>query len=52
MTVRVGVVDDQPLIRTGLRTMIDHAADLELVGEAATVRRPSSWPVGSGPTWC
>ena len=35
MTVRVGVVDDQPLIRTGLRTMIDHAADLELVGEAA-----------------
>ena len=35
MTVRVGVVDDQPLIRTGLRTLIDHAADLELVGEAA-----------------
>ena len=35
VTVRVGVVDDQPLIRTGLRTMIDHAADLELVGEAA-----------------
>ena len=35
MTVRVGVVDDQPLIRTGLRTMIEHAPDLELVGEAA-----------------
>jgi len=35
VTVRVGVVDDQPLIRTGLRSMIDHAADLELVGEAA-----------------
>ena len=35
MTVRVGVVDDQPLIRTGLRSMIDHASDLELVGEAA-----------------
>jgi DNA-binding NarL/FixJ family response regulator len=34
MTVRVGVVDDQPLIRTGLRTLIDHAHDLELVGEA------------------
>jgi DNA-binding NarL/FixJ family response regulator len=33
--VRVGVVDDQPLIRTGLRSMIDHAADVELVGEAA-----------------
>ena len=35
MTVRVVVADDQPLIRTGLRTMIDYAADLDLVGEAA-----------------
>ncbi|MGD9700957.1 MAG: response regulator [Acidimicrobiia bacterium] len=35
VNVRVGVADDQPLIRTGLRTMIDHAPDLELVGEAA-----------------
>ena len=34
MTVRVGVADDQPLIRTGLRTMIDHASDLTLIGEA------------------
>ena len=34
MTVRVAVVDDQPLIRTGLRTLLDHATDLELVGEA------------------
>jgi DNA-binding NarL/FixJ family response regulator len=34
MTVRVGVADDQPLIRTGLRTMLEHAPDLELVGEA------------------
>ena len=29
------MVDDQPLIRTGLRALIDFAADLELVGEAA-----------------
>ena len=34
MTVRVGVADDQPLIRSGLRVMIDHASDLTLVGEA------------------
>ena len=34
MTVRVGVADDQPLIRTGLRTMVGHAADVELVGDA------------------
>ena len=34
MTVRVGIADDQPLIRTGLRAMIEHAHDLELIGEA------------------
>ena len=34
MAVRVGVADDQPLIRTGLRTMVSHAPDVELVGEA------------------
>jgi DNA-binding NarL/FixJ family response regulator len=34
VTVRVGVADDQPLIRTGLRAMIEHAADFELAGEA------------------
>jgi DNA-binding NarL/FixJ family response regulator len=35
VTVRVGVADDQPLIRTGIRTMIEHTADLVLVAEAA-----------------
>ena len=34
MTVRVGIADDQPLIRTGLRAMIEHTDDLELIGEA------------------
>jgi DNA-binding NarL/FixJ family response regulator len=32
--IRVVVVDDQPLIRTGLRTLLDHAGDVEIVGEA------------------
>jgi DNA-binding NarL/FixJ family response regulator len=35
MTIRVGIADDQPLIRTGIRTMIEHTADLVLVAEAA-----------------
>ena len=35
MTVRVGVADDQPLIRTGIRTMVEHTSDLVLVAEAA-----------------
>jgi DNA-binding NarL/FixJ family response regulator len=33
-TVRVVLVDDQPLMRMGLRTMIEVEPDLELVGEA------------------
>ncbi len=34
MTTRVAIVDDQPLIRTGLRTMLEHGGDIEIVGEA------------------
>ena len=33
-TITVVIVDDQPLIRTGLRTMLEHAPDLEILGEA------------------
>jgi DNA-binding NarL/FixJ family response regulator len=34
VTVRVLLVDDEPLIRTGLRAIIDAEPDLEVVGEA------------------
>jgi DNA-binding NarL/FixJ family response regulator len=36
--IRVAVVDDQALVRTGLRTLIESEPDLELVGEAADGR--------------
>jgi DNA-binding NarL/FixJ family response regulator len=48
--VRVGLVDDQPLIRTGLRTMLEYASDLEIVGEAENGSWRSSWPGASAPT--
>ena len=35
MTIRVLVVDDQPLVRSGFRMIIDERLDIELVGEAA-----------------
>ncbi|MGW2859637.1 response regulator [Streptomyces sp. SDr-06] len=35
MSVRVLVVDDQEMVRTGLRLVIDRRADLSVVGEAA-----------------
>ena len=33
--IRVLVVDDQPLVRSGFRMVLEERADLELVGEAA-----------------
>jgi DNA-binding NarL/FixJ family response regulator len=35
MTIRVGVADDQAIVRDGLRVQVSLAADLEFVGEAS-----------------
>ena len=35
MSIRVVVADDQVLVRAGFRLLVDSAADLEVVGEAA-----------------
>ena len=35
MTIRVLLVDDDPLVRSGLRLMLRSAPDIEVVGEAA-----------------
>jgi DNA-binding NarL/FixJ family response regulator len=34
--IRVGIADDQPMIRNGFRLQVHYAEDLELVGEAST----------------
>jgi DNA-binding NarL/FixJ family response regulator len=34
VTIRVVLADDDALVRVGLRTIIDHAPDLQVVGEA------------------
>jgi DNA-binding NarL/FixJ family response regulator len=36
VTIRVVIADDQPLIRTGLRTLLGTQDDIEVVGEAST----------------
>ena len=35
MTIRVGIADDQPMIRDGFRLQVTYSPGLELVGEAA-----------------
>jgi DNA-binding NarL/FixJ family response regulator len=35
-SIRVGIADDQPMIRNGFRLQVQYADDLELVGEAST----------------
>ncbi|HET7016264.1 MAG TPA: response regulator transcription factor [Streptosporangiaceae bacterium] len=34
--IRVALADDQPLVRTGLRVLIDGTGDMEVIGEAGT----------------
>jgi len=34
--IRVVIADDHPVVRAGLRALLDHEADLDVVGEAAT----------------
>ncbi|AUI63015.1 response regulator transcription factor [Amycolatopsis sp. BJA-103] len=34
MTIRVVIADDQTLVRTGLRMILDNAGDIDVVGEA------------------
>ncbi|MGZ4633270.1 MAG: response regulator [Actinomycetes bacterium] len=36
MTIRVGIADDQAIIRDGFRMQVEHAADLAFAGEAST----------------
>src|SRR6266567_4688089 len=42
MTVRILLIDDHPLVRTGLRAVLDAEPDLEMVGEADTGMRAIS----------
>jgi DNA-binding NarL/FixJ family response regulator len=36
MTIRVFLLDDHELVRTGLRTLLESEEDMDVVGEAGT----------------
>ena len=44
MTTRVLLVDDQQLVRTGFRMILEDEPDIEVVGEAADGQAGSRWP--------
>ena len=50
--IRVVLVDDQALLRAGFRALLDAEDDIEVVGEAATAARRSTWCARPGPTSC
>ena len=52
MSIRVLLVDDHALARTGFRMVLDTEPDIEVVGEAATAARRSTAPAASRPTSC
>ena len=52
LVIRVLLVDDQALIRTGIRALLDAEDDIEVVAEEADGVRPSTGPGRSSPTSC
>jgi two-component system, NarL family, response regulator DevR len=50
VTVRVFLVDDHEVVRVGVRELLGNGADLEVVGEAATVAEALARVPGSGAT--
>lgn len=50
MPVTVLLVDDEPLVRAGLRAVLEAQGDIEVVGEAADGAAVIPSSVGFGPT--
>ena len=44
MTIRVILADDQPLVRAGLRMLIEQTPDIDVAGEAGTGAEAVSSP--------
>ena len=49
MTVRVLIADDQPLVRTGLRTILENAGGFDIVGEAGDGNEAVNQAASLGP---
>ena len=52
MTIGVLIVDDEELVRVGLRAIVAAQPDLTVLGEASDGPRYPRWWPGCAPTWC
>ena len=51
--IKVALVDDHELLRTGIRAILEAEDDLEVVGRGRRRRRPAStWSCARIPTSC
>ena len=50
--ITVLLADDQPLLRTGFRMMLEAQPDMEVVGEAGDGEQAVAQTAGCAPTWC
>ena len=50
MPIRVILVDDHAVVRSGLRRVLEAGSDIEVVGEASNVATPSSRCAHRSPT--
>lgn len=50
--IRVLLVDDQQLVREGLRVLLDLTPDIRVVGEAGDGAGAVERANNSSPTWC
>ena len=48
--LQVLIVDDHPLFRSGMRTLLEAEPDMVVVGEATAARKRSRWQPASSPT--
>ncbi len=52
MTIRLLLVDDHAVVRSGLRMLLEPEADIEIVGEAGSGHEALRPSPRCGPTWC
>ncbi|HZG08327.1 MAG TPA: hypothetical protein VEZ70_05030 [Allosphingosinicella sp.] len=49
--IRVVLVDDQTLVRQGVRGLLDLVPDIQVWAKLATARKRWRWYLSSGPTY-